>query len=118
MVVSLPRDSRDDLWKPPVSTSHSHGETYLPSYVRVLFCYVKQVISLAQTLADAAVVQLSHPASLPSPEVDLDDLPKTRSGKIMRWLLEDLSNSEELGDTTTLRDPSMPKQIRQQVHGD
>lgn len=44
-----------------------------------------------------------------------DDLPKTRSGKIMRRLLENISNSQELGDTTTLRDPSVPHQIRDQV---
>ena len=48
----------------------------------------------------------------------VDDLPKTRSGKIMRRLLENISNNEELGDTTTLRDPSVPEDIRQQVHGD
>jgi acetyl-CoA synthetase len=46
------------------------------------------------------------------------DLPKTRSGKIMRRLLEDISNDEELGDTTTLRDPSVPERIRDEVAGD
>ena len=46
------------------------------------------------------------------------DLPKTRSGKIMRRLLENISNGDELGDTTTLRDPSVPEQIRDQVQGD
>jgi len=46
------------------------------------------------------------------------DLPKTRSGKIMRRLLEDISNDEALGDTTTLRDPSVPEDIREQVGGD
>jgi len=48
----------------------------------------------------------------------VDDLPKTRSGKIMRRLLENISNDEELGDTTTLRDPSVPEDIRRQVQGD
>jgi len=48
----------------------------------------------------------------------VDDLPKTRSGKIMRRLLEDISNDEDLGDTTTLRDPSVPEEIRDQIHGD
>jgi acetyl-CoA synthetase len=33
-----------------------------------------------------------------------DDLPKTRSGKIMRRLLKDIAEGRELGDTTTLRD--------------
>ena len=45
----------------------------------------------------------------------VDELPKTRSGKIMRRLLEDISNDEQLGNTTTLRDPSVPEEIRQQV---
>jgi HAD superfamily hydrolase (TIGR01509 family) len=34
-----------------------------------------------------------------------DDLPKTRSGKIMRRLLRDIAEGRELGDVTTLRDP-------------
>ncbi|PSP77759.1 acetate--CoA ligase [Halobacteriales archaeon QS_1_68_20] len=54
----------------------------------------------------------------PANVVFCDDLPKTRSGKIMRRLLADISNEEELGDTTTLRDPSVPERIREQVHGD
>jgi acetyl-CoA synthetase len=43
------------------------------------------------------------------------DLPKTRSGKIMRRLLENISNGQDLGNTTTLRDPSVPEQIRRQM---
>jgi acetyl-CoA synthetase len=54
----------------------------------------------------------------PANVVFVDDLPKTRSGKIMRRLLENISNEKELGDTTTLRDPSVPEDIRDQVHGD
>jgi acetyl-CoA synthetase len=54
----------------------------------------------------------------PANVVFVDELPKTRSGKIMRRLLEEISNDEELGDTTTLRDPSVPEQIREQVQGD
>ena len=34
------------------------------------------------------------------------DLPKTRSGKIMRRLLRDIAEGRELGDVTTLRDPA------------
>jgi acetyl-CoA synthetase len=36
----------------------------------------------------------------------------------MRRLLENISNDDDLGDTTTLRDPSVPEEIRDQVHGD
>ncbi len=40
------------------------------------------------------------------------DLPKTRSGKIMRRLLRDIASGQQLGDTTTLADPSIVEQIR------
>ncbi|MGH8931592.1 MAG: acetate--CoA ligase [Egibacteraceae bacterium] len=41
-----------------------------------------------------------------------DDLPKTRSGKIMRRLLKDIANGEELGDVTTLANPEVVEQIQ------
>jgi acetyl-CoA synthetase len=44
-----------------------------------------------------------------------DDLPKTRSGKIMRRLLRDIAEGRELGDVTTLRDPSVTEMIRDKV---
>jgi acetyl-CoA synthetase len=47
-----------------------------------------------------------------------DDLPKTRSGKIMRRLLRDIATGNELGDVTTLRDPSVVEQLQQQVAAD
>ena len=40
-----------------------------------------------------------------------DDLPKTRSGKIMRRLLRDIASDGELGDVTTLRDPGVMEKI-------
>jgi len=39
------------------------------------------------------------------------DLPKTRSGKIMRRLLRDIAEGKELGDVTTLRDPDVMKDL-------
>src|SRR4051795_7362171 len=44
-----------------------------------------------------------------------DDLPKTRSGKIMRRLLRDIAEGRELGDVTTLRDPDVMKQLEGKV---
>jgi acetyl-CoA synthetase len=41
-----------------------------------------------------------------------DDLPKTRSGKIMRRLLKDVAEGRDLGDTTTLADPAVVEEIR------
>jgi acetyl-CoA synthetase len=43
------------------------------------------------------------------------DLPKTRSGKIMRRLLKDIAEGQPLGDTTTLRDPAIVEDIKQQA---
>ncbi|MEA2651877.1 MAG: acetyl-CoA synthetase [Chloroflexota bacterium] len=44
-----------------------------------------------------------------------DDLPKTRSGKIMRRLLRDIAEGRELGDVTTLRDPDVMQQLSGKV---
>ncbi|MGC2374702.1 MAG: acetate--CoA ligase [Solirubrobacteraceae bacterium] len=44
-----------------------------------------------------------------------DDLPKTRSGKIMRRLLRDIAEGRALGDVTTLRDPAVTAQLQEQV---
>ena len=40
------------------------------------------------------------------------DLPKTRSGKIMRRLLKDVAEGRDLGDTTTLADATVVDEIR------
>jgi acetyl-CoA synthetase len=45
------------------------------------------------------------------------DLPKTRSGKIMRRLLRDIAEGKALGDTTTLADPSVVNSLREQFEG-
>jgi acetyl-CoA synthetase len=41
-----------------------------------------------------------------------DDLPKTRSGKIMRRLLKDVAEGRDLGDTTTLADPAVVEELK------
>jgi len=43
------------------------------------------------------------------------DLPKTRSGKIMRRLLRDIAEGREMGDVTTLRDPAIMDELEQKV---
>jgi acetyl-CoA synthetase len=44
-----------------------------------------------------------------------DDLPKTRSGKIMRRLLRDIAEGRALGDVTTLRDPAVMGELEGRV---
>ncbi|HEU4706525.1 MAG TPA: acetate--CoA ligase [Solirubrobacterales bacterium] len=44
-----------------------------------------------------------------------DDLPKTRSGKIMRRLLRDIAEGRALGDVTTLKDPEVMKELEGKI---
>jgi acetyl-CoA synthetase len=44
-----------------------------------------------------------------------EDLPKTRSGKIMRRLLRDIAEGRALGDVTTLRDPAVMAQLEGRI---
>ncbi len=46
------------------------------------------------------------------------DLPKTRSGKILRRLLRDIAEGHALGDTTTLADPAVVKQLQHQYEAE
>jgi acetyl-CoA synthetase len=52
------------------------------------------------------------PIARPRTVVFTDELPKTRSGKIMRRLLRDVAEGRVLGDTTTLADASVVEEIR------
>jgi acetyl-CoA synthetase len=51
----------------------------------------------------------------PANVVFTPELPKTRSGKIMRRLLKDVANEQPLGDTTTLADPAVVDEIRERA---
>lgn len=46
------------------------------------------------------------------------DLPKTRSGKIMRRLLRDIAEGRTLGDVTTLADPSVVQSLKEKYGED
>ena len=46
------------------------------------------------------------------------DLPKTRSGKIMRRLLKDIAEGKALGDTTTLADPTVVAKLKERYEED
>ncbi|MEW6154815.1 MAG: acetate--CoA ligase [Actinomycetota bacterium] len=56
------------------------------------------------------------PIARPRTVIFTDDLPKTRSGKIMRRLLRDVADGRDLGDTTTLADPAVVEEIRERAH--
>ncbi|ELY85121.1 acetate--CoA ligase [Natrialba taiwanensis] len=62
---------------------------------------------ILESVADAI-----GPIATPEAVVFTPELPKTRSGKIMRRLLEDIANGEELGDTSALRNPEIVGEIQ------
>jgi acetyl-CoA synthetase len=55
--------------------------------------------------------KIARPANL----VFTQELPKTRSGKIMRRLLRDVAEERALGDTTTLADPAVVEEIKERA---
>jgi acetyl-CoA synthetase len=57
------------------------------------------------------VAEKIGPIAKPANIVFTPELPKTRSGKIMRRLLRDVANQRRLGDTTTLADPTVVDEI-------
>ena len=67
--------------------------------------------ALAQELRDH-VAKVIGPIAKPKYLLFTPDLPKTRSGKIMRRLLRDVAEGRALGDTTTLADAGVVDTIR------
>ncbi len=65
--------------------------------------------------AKQAVTQIIGPIARPSQVWVTEDLPKTRSGKIMRRVIASISNFMDVGDTTTLANPEVVEDIRMQV---
>jgi acetyl-CoA synthetase len=58
--------------------------------------------------------KIARPANI----VFTPELPKTRSGKIMRRLLRDVAEKRELGDTTTLADPTIVEEIKDRAEAE
>jgi acetyl-CoA synthetase len=58
------------------------------------------------------VAALIGPIAKPRSVLFTEELPKTRSGKIMRRLLRDVAQDQALGDTTTLADPAVVDGIK------
>ena len=68
-------------------------------------------VEMLEVLRDH-VAQKIGPIAKPANIVFTPELPKTRSGKIMRRLLRDVAEHRPLGDTTTLADPTVVEEIR------
>jgi acetyl-CoA synthetase len=64
------------------------------------------------------VAKVIGPIAKPANIVFTPELPKTRSGKIMRRLLRDVAENRPLGDTTTLADPAVVSEIKERAASD
>ncbi|HEX4913457.1 MAG TPA: acetate--CoA ligase [Vicinamibacterales bacterium] len=81
------------------------------------FVTVKHGVSASVSLADDLKKHVAHKIGAiarPDDIIFAADLPKTRSGKIMRRLLRDIAEGKALGDTTTLADPSVVAKLKDQ----
>lgn len=70
--------------------------------------------TIVQKVVDS-ITQIIGPIARPRKVWMVPDLPKTRSGKIMRRILASISNQLEVGDVTTLANPEVVKTIHQLV---
>jgi acetyl-CoA synthetase len=87
-----------------------------------IFAFV--ILKAGQEPSDALGLQLREhvayvigPIARPKYLMFVPDLPKTRSGKIMRRLLRDIAEGRTLGDTTTLADAGVVDTIRERTGG-
>jgi len=86
----------------------------------VAFVSLKQNVKSSPELVNelkAHVVKKIGALARPEDILFTADLPKTRSGKIMRRLLRDIAEGKTLGDTTTLADPTVIEHLKQQYEG-
>ena len=81
------------------------------------FVTVKEGVKASSALADELkehVVRKIGAIARPDQILFAADLPKTRSGKIMRRLLRDIAEGKALGDTTTLADPNVVAKLKEE----
>jgi acetyl-CoA synthetase len=71
-----------------------------------------------EALIRAGVAERIGKFARPKRIIFADDLPKTRSGKIMRRLLRDIAEGRALGDVTTLRDPTVMAALEKQIQSE
>ena len=78
---------------------------------------------IAHAEGDVLIQQLRNhvakeigPIAKPRQIILVAELPKTRSGKIMRRLLQDVAENRAVGDSTTLADPNIMKLISEGLH--
>lgn len=90
----------------------------LRGHVPVIFASLKPGFSASKEIEDEVVSNVAKelgPIAKPRLVYLVPDLPKTRSGKIMRRVLASISNNEDYGDVTTLANPDIVETIRKAV---
>ena len=102
---------------PAVAEAAVIGRTHeIKGQAIAAFVTIKSGIELRDTLKDelkAHVAKKIGALARPDDVIYAAELPKTRSGKIMRRLLRDVAEGRALGDTTTLADPAVVADLKQ-----
>ncbi|HXH62584.1 MAG TPA: acetate--CoA ligase [Gemmatimonadales bacterium] len=103
---------------PSVAEAAVVGRTHdLKGQALAAFVTVKEGVKATDALREelkAHVVKKIGGLARPDDIIFSADLPKTRSGKIMRRLLKDIAEGRALGDTTTLADPAVVQRLKVQ----
>ena len=103
---------------PKVAEAAVVGRTHeIKGHALAAFVTVKEGVKPSEDLADELkrhVARKIGAIARPDDIIFSADLPKTRSGKIMRCLLRDIAEGKALGDTTTLADPSVVAKLKEQ----
>jgi acetyl-CoA synthetase len=86
----------------------------------VIYCYVilRSGVEATEELRKELVSHVAQnigPIARPKQVIFTDELPKTRSGKIMRRVLKAIVNEGETGDVTTLQNPDIVEMLRQRT---
>ena len=103
---------------PKVAEAAVVGRTHeIKGHAIAAFVTVKEGVKPSEDLANELKRHVAHKIGAiarPDDIIFSADLPKTRSGKIMRRLLRDIAEGKALGDTTTLADPTVVAKLKEQ----
>ena len=110
-LVSHPRSPRPRWSGPPTPTT---GQAIVAF---VILARQRRGRPATRSCRSCATTSPRRSARSPSPRqiLIIPELPKTRSGKIMRRLLRDVAENRDLGDVTTLTDTSVMDLIKEKL---
>ena len=128
-LVSIPRFAESGTWKPSSSYLTDKAGNYrnlsatdlaqpgiATSFIVGLVPSIdsKPSAELHKRISDAVVTEIS-PIARPAHVWIVPDMPKTRSGKIMRRVLAAISSGQDAGDVSTLANPEVVEELRRMV---